>query len=60
MGWVVNATPRRFITLPPHPPERGPRQVWTDAKNLSPTGIRPPDSPALASPYTNYVIPTHI
>jgi len=24
----------------------GPRQVWTDAGNLAPTGVRPPDCPA--------------
>ena len=51
-GWGVSVTPRPLFTpgkdLVPIVEEDGwaPGPVWTDAKNLAPTGIRPPDRPA--------------
>jgi hypothetical protein len=49
-GWVVSTTPRRFTPGKDPVPivqEAGwaPGLVWTCAKNLALTGIRPPDRP---------------
>jgi hypothetical protein len=51
MGWVVNATPRRFSpgNDPVHMVQEAgwvTEPVWTGAENLAPTGIRSPDRPA--------------
>ena len=51
-GWGVSVTPRLFFTpgkdsLPiVQEAVWAPGTVWTDAKNLAPTGIRSPDRPA--------------
>jgi hypothetical protein len=61
-GGVVNVTPR-----PVYLRERDPaplaqdarltsRPVWTGAENSAPTGVRSPDSPAVASRYIDYAI----
>jgi hypothetical protein len=53
-GWVINVTPRPYFTPGKDPlpivQEAGwaPGSVWTDAENLTPTGIRSPDRPARA------------
>ena len=50
MGWVVSATPGRFILGIPRPIvyEAGwvPGPVWTGAENLAATGIQSLDRPA--------------
>ena len=51
-GWGVSVTPRPLFTPEKEPVPIvqeavwTPRQVWTGAENLAPTGIRSPDRPA--------------
>jgi len=60
MGWVVNATPRPLFVPGKEPvpivQEAGwaPGTVWTDEKNIVPTGIRSPDRPVRSESVFSY------
>ena len=64
-GWVVKATPRRFIPRKDPVPivqEAGwaAAPVWTDAENLAPTGIRSPDRPVRSESLYRLICPAHL